>query len=273
MNSDRGSRKRIRENSYSVTAKADVWTIQELSLRFIQQAKEKRWYDIFITESIRTKERQQQLYAQWRTRKWKIVTYVDWVNKLSDHQLWIAFDITFRWDTLYPKDNKIRNNLADLATELWLKSWWKEWWWDKVHFWKEYTDIPLEVFQKAEDKHWIKKELLICIVQSETSWWKNIKSKNNVANIGNHDDWTTRDFNSVEENIMELWNVLANWKYLSKWNIIWELSCQWRKLLWRDSCWEHMYASDSKYRHTNVSKCLTKITWKEKDWLRWKYKK
>lgn len=299
MSSDNwGSRKRIRENSYSVETKIgsvieldNKLKLEErtayLSQQFIATAKERWWYDIFIVEWFRTTERQKQLYSQWRTKKWKIVTYIDWVNRLSDHQLWIAFDIAFKWDVLYPKDNKIWDNLSDLATELWLKSWRREWWWDKPHFrheqartpkWfdelvSEYTQINPEIFKKVEQKHLIKKELLVCIVQSETSWGKNIKSKNNVSNIWNHDSWKTRDFDSIEENIMELWNKLKNWEYLKQWNIVWELSCQWRALLWRKDCGKYMYASDSKNRHTNVSKCLTKITWKEEDWLRWKYKK
>lgn len=43
--------------------------------------------DFTVVEGVRTKERQQQLYTQGRTAKGNIVTYVDGVNKKSNHQV------------------------------------------------------------------------------------------------------------------------------------------------------------------------------------------
>ena len=58
------------------------------------------WDKIFITEAFRSDERQAKLYAQGRTTPWQIVTWV----KHSNHQDWIACDIAFNWDELYPTE-------------------------------------------------------------------------------------------------------------------------------------------------------------------------
>lgn len=252
-----------------------------LSSKFIATAKERWWYDIFITEWFRTQERQQKLYAQWRTKPWKIVTYVDWVNNLSDHQLWIAFDIAFRGDTLYPKDNKIWNNLADLATELWLKSWWKEWWRDRPHFRndneKQNTIDIEDIVKDVWKRYWISSDFLYCIATSETSGWKNLKSKNNRVNAWNHDSWKIKEFASVKENFEYTADKLVNWPYLSQWSKVAELSCWGRiEILWRKSCKrtekDYYYASDIHNRHKNMQKCMEKRlgSW---DYLNWSYKK
>ena len=41
---------------------------------------------IFVTEARRTTERQQELYAQGRTKPGSIVTWLDGVNTISKHQ-------------------------------------------------------------------------------------------------------------------------------------------------------------------------------------------
>lgn len=53
-----------------------------------------QWYNIGIFEWLRTKQRQIELYNQWRLTPWKIVT---WTLK-SKHLTWEAVDIIF-YDT------------------------------------------------------------------------------------------------------------------------------------------------------------------------------
>ena len=53
---------------------------------------------VFITEAYRSQERQDWLYAQWRTRPWKIVTH----TLSSRHTLGEAVDIAFYGKDIYP---------------------------------------------------------------------------------------------------------------------------------------------------------------------------
>ena len=244
-----------------------------ISWEFVRKAKERYWYDIFITEWLRTKERQQELYAQGRTKPWKIVTYIDWVNQISDHQLWNAIDIAFRGSVLYPKDNIVWDNLATLAWELGMKSWWKEWKWDKPHFWID--DIETSAI-KAGKKYWVNWDFLYCLSVAETSAGKNIKSSNNVVNAWNHDSWVVKEFDSIKDNFDYIADKLVNWKYLSQRNKVAELSCGGRiKILWRKSCKrtenDYYYASDMDNRHVNMQRCLEKRLWSW-DYLNWNYK-
>lgn len=55
-------------------------------VRVIEKASERPPYDFTVTEGVRTVERQQELYAQGRTKQGSIVTNVDGVNKKSNHQ-------------------------------------------------------------------------------------------------------------------------------------------------------------------------------------------
>lgn len=246
-----------------------------LSREFIRKAQEKYWYDIFVTEWLRTQERQQELYSRGRIKPWKIVTHVDWVNQISDHQIWNAIDIWFRGKFLYPQDNKVWDNISTLAGELGMKSWWKEWKRDKPHFWID--DIETSAM-KAGKKYWINWDFLYCLSVAETSAGKNMKSKGNVTNAGNTDWWATKEFDSVIENFEYIADKLKNWPYLSQWSKVAELSCWGRiKILWRSSCKrkenDYYYASDDTGNwENNMQKCLEKILWSW-DYLNWNYKK
>ena len=89
---------------------------------------------VFITETFRTTERQQELYAQWRTTPWRVVTWLDWVKYKSIHQLWKAFDIWFNWKELYPKDFNIWRKVWNIAKKYWINWGYDLWWKDKPHF-------------------------------------------------------------------------------------------------------------------------------------------
>ncbi len=58
------------------------------------------WDEIFITESWRPQRRQNQLYAQGRTKPWKITTR----TRSSMHTKGLAIDFAFKWKNLYPRD-------------------------------------------------------------------------------------------------------------------------------------------------------------------------
>jgi len=100
-------------------------TIETKSLaeELIALAKDE-WYYIFITEWLRTAERQQALYDQWRTQPWSVVTWT--LN--SRHLRGIAFDVAFEtayhWSA-YPSDPAIREAVGELWESLWLIRWWR----------------------------------------------------------------------------------------------------------------------------------------------------
>lgn len=66
-------------------------------------------FPIFVVEGVRTAERQQELYAQGRTKPGNIVTYLDGVEKKGKHQqkgdgFGYAIDFAFIDDPRTPKD-------------------------------------------------------------------------------------------------------------------------------------------------------------------------
>lgn len=67
--------------------------------------------DFGISEGHRSKERQQELYAQGRTKPGRIVTYVDGIKIMSKHNYYpsMAVDI-FAW-----VDNRVSYEVKDLA--------------------------------------------------------------------------------------------------------------------------------------------------------------
>lgn len=88
--------------------------------------------DVIITQWYRTPAEQDELYAQGRTKPWKIVTQLKW--KQSKHCQWKAFDICFlvnkKASYVWPWDK---------VAEIWKKCWltpWYYWTWfqDKPHF-------------------------------------------------------------------------------------------------------------------------------------------
>ena len=114
------------------------------------------WDKIFITEWFRTQERQNYLYAKWRTTSWNKVTWV----KHSKHQDWLAIDIAFNWDILYPNNIEKWDLIAKIAKKHWIDWWYDLWNNDKPHFqdnWKPYIikNIKMEQFWKLITKNWL----------------------------------------------------------------------------------------------------------------------
>lgn len=70
-----------------------------------------------VTETVRTSARQRSLYAQGRSAPGPIVTYVDGVKSLSNHQYGLAFDVapTKNGKLVYSDPDVDWNYLAHLA--------------------------------------------------------------------------------------------------------------------------------------------------------------
>jgi len=101
---------------------------------------------VVFDEWLRTTERQQELYAQWRTTPWTIVTWLDWVDSKSIHQLWKAFDIFFleNWAATWTKPYEIWREVADIAKQCGMDWGYDLWGWDKPHFQDDWTIPDLE---------------------------------------------------------------------------------------------------------------------------------
>ena len=87
---------------------------------------------IFITESWRSAERQKELRKLW-------LSQVDH----SNHQDWLAIDIWFRWQELYPKDDKQWRMVANIAKKHGIDWWYDLWKWDRPHF--QNNSLPITV--------------------------------------------------------------------------------------------------------------------------------
>lgn len=77
----------------------------------------KKYPNAVVFETKRSQERQNRLYAQGRTRPWKIVTR----TKTSNHKDWNAVDIVFRnaWklERAWPY-----NDLIEIANKYWIRN-------------------------------------------------------------------------------------------------------------------------------------------------------
>lgn len=104
------------------------------------KVKEVYGYNIFITDGFRTWAEQDELYAQWRTQSWKIVTW----TRDSRHEYGIAFDIAFNPNgegELYPTNHQLWENVAKIARSIGLNRGFDMRWVDKPHF--ENNGVPI----------------------------------------------------------------------------------------------------------------------------------
>lgn len=93
--------------------------------------------EVFLTETLRTTERQQQLYSQGRITPGSIVTWLDGVNKISEHQKGLAIDIAFYGHNqaeMWPEDHMKWENVAKTARSLGMLWGYDLWRTDRPHF-------------------------------------------------------------------------------------------------------------------------------------------
>ena len=103
-----------------------------------------QWLQVFVTEWLRTPMRQKELYAQGRTKPWKIVTW----TMDSLHLSWNAIDIAYREKELYPTDSVWWKTVFNTAKRYWIGNLWEDAKLEKAHLQnKEYpiSDLIREV--------------------------------------------------------------------------------------------------------------------------------
>ena len=122
---------------------------------------------VFITEAYRSQERQNYLFKQWRTYPYKDNKKVTWTLN-SNHTKWLAIDIAFKWNKLYPNDIHSWKQIAEIANKYNIEWWYDLWKTDKPHFqcnWK-----PLDIKAEPMKQYW--KEINWC---PSTVYWVKVK--------------------------------------------------------------------------------------------------
>lgn len=110
--------------------------------------------------------------------------------------------------------------------------------------------------EEAGQDHNIDPIFVSCIVMAESSWGKNLSSKNNPGNVGNPDNPTIRtNLNSPIDWIKVIYDTLDN-KFLRNRNTIDELSG-----FGENNKWSQLYASSPFNRQNNIQRCLSSIYW------------
>lgn len=116
---------------------------------FLDEVKLK-WFDIMIFEWLRSQARQNELYAQWRTTSWKIVTW----TLTSNHANWKAVDIVFKDSSWNPSWSWDYDTLIEIAKKYWIKNLKPK---ETCHFecdWTKYTkkeDLISTILQTMKD--------------------------------------------------------------------------------------------------------------------------
>lgn len=113
-----------------------------------------------------------------------------------------------------------------------------------------YNDISLRL--QASKGKWIDPYFGVCIGRAETSY-KHFKSTNNIGNVWNDDSGNTQEFQTPQEWIAAIFQVLNN-SYLWKYYTMNQLS-----RYGNDD--GYIYASSSLNRQTNIMSCLSAIYW------------
>lgn len=126
---------------------------------------------IFISEWFRTKERQMELFRMWYSQ----VLH-------SNHQDWLAIDIWFYWDELYPKDYNRWRVVADIAKKYNIEWWFDLWDWDKPHFQDNWLPLlnpnkPKQMSNYTEQMNSILKDNSLSPIFSTHEWDKVLTEK------------------------------------------------------------------------------------------------
>lgn len=115
-----------------------------------------------------------------------------------------------------------------------------------------------------ESLEWnIDPSFVMCIWLAETTLGNNLASAYNVWNVWNNDRWDRKQLTSARQGIYLIIHTLNN-KYFKDYNTVWEMSWAGREVLWLSSCrekWTYCYATDTKYWHKNVIKCMSHLKW------------
>ena len=117
------------------------------------------------------------------------------------------------------------------------------------------------IWEEFENIYWIKKELAIAIAKADSSLWDEMKSINNIGNVGNNDRWDVVSFKTKRDWIEAIFVALNN-KYLNTLYTVGYLSEWGRRVVWGMSCkvsGEFCYATSEENWNINVINTLRLI--------------
>lgn len=124
---------------------------------FLEEAHEK-WFDIFVTEWLRTRERQMFLFWKWRSvetlkKYWvpagyakphdQIVTKILNSPHMRGESIDIAWDVE-KYGSLFPRDFKLWESISAIGKKYGMDWWYEMWGRDKPHFQDNW--IPVEEY-------------------------------------------------------------------------------------------------------------------------------
>ena len=118
-------------------------------------------------------------------------------------------------------------------------------------------------FTEGESEYWIDYTLPICIGWADSHLTKASKSKNNIGNVGNNDRGDTKEYDTLEKWIEDIFAQLKYGTYMKGHSIIGTLSGEWRKIMWIEGCLENgiidkkCYATSEGVWSTNVTNCMS----------------
>lgn len=189
-----------------------LWAIILFVVMFISLATQKK--EIIEEETTEIIVCPETLYAEYGT--WCL-------EHIND---WYPWKLTASWDSqLMPEleEKTSHDRFKELCYKYWLN--------------------PSEIWE-VENKYWIREAVILWIVISETSWWKNWNYVSewcyNIWNIGNNDRWDRRCYSTKRESLEAIWRTLSN-QYLGSTQTLWCLSKAWSCKWWEDK--GHIYAS------------------------------
>lgn len=116
----------------------------------------------------------------------------------------------------------------------------------------------LDTFIKYWEQYKINPAVVIAIAKADSSLWNELKTSNNIGNVGNNDRWDRVAFETLEKWIEAIYKTLNN-RYLWEIYNIWYLSEGWRQALWWPSCKEKnefCYATSQENWNNNVINTL-----------------
>lgn len=122
------------------------------------------------------------------------------------------------------------------------------------------TKWTIDIWKAFDKTYWIKPGLAISIAKADSSLGNELKTTNNLGNVGNNDRWDTQDFDSIEAGIEAIYQTLTN-KYLKDTYTIGYLS-EWGRIGYKNvvgksvaSCsvaGEYCYATSKENWNNNV---------------------
>ena len=187
-----------------------------------------------------------------------------WLNKTKDLPT-NCRDITI----------SLKDDLGWKINESWQAQWYKQLIGDTPKArasylldWFAHTKWTIDIWIELWIKYKIDPYLAISIAKADSSLWQQLKTANNIWNVGNNDRWDTVSYDTKTDWIEAIFIVLNN-QYLGDIYTIGYLSCWGKTALWIKDCFQNkemVYATSKDNWNNNVINSMRMIY---RDWSIW----